>query len=45
MCAAMQAGESRGEGDMDELTIWKRVIIAIEKLQDRGLPGEDETVH
>ncbi len=43
--AAMRADELLEAGDLDGQAVWKRIIRAIEELQNRGPPGEGEAVH
>ena len=43
--AAMRADELLDAGDLDGCAVWKRIIRAIEELQDRGPPGVGEAVH
>ena len=42
--AAMRADAMLEAGDLDGQAVWKRIIQAVEELQDRT-PGEGEVVH
>ena len=43
--AAMRADELLDAGDLDGQAVWKRVLAAVEELQDRKPPGEGEAAH
>ena len=41
----MRADAMLEAGDLDGLAVWKRIVRAIEELQDREPPGEGKVVH
>ncbi len=43
--AAMRADALLEAGDLGGQAVWKRIIRAIEELQDRTPPGKGEAVH
>ncbi len=43
--AAMRADAMLDKGDLDGQAVWKRIVRAIEELQDSEPPGEGEAVH
>ncbi len=43
--AVMRADELLDAGDLDGCGLWKRIIRAIEELQDQELPSNGEAVH
>ncbi len=43
--AAMRADAMLEKGDLDGQALWKRIIRAIEELQNREPAGEGEAVH
>ena len=42
--AAMRAGAMLDAGDLDGLTVWKRILRAVEELQET-VPKSGEAVH
>jgi hypothetical protein len=41
----MRADELLEAGDLGGYTVWKRVLKAVEELQNRGPPGKHDRVH